>query len=72
MRLALTVFMISTALSQADPALDSALDTAVPDLQKWASICHVTGPAEKPNFEWHEYRDTGTRTDFWPASTIKL
>jgi hypothetical protein len=26
----------------------------------------------KTTFEWHDYRDTGRKTDFWPASTIKL
>jgi Beta-lactamase enzyme family len=72
MRQALTALMISTALCHADPALDSALDAAVPDLQKWASICHVTGTAEKPSFEWHDYRSSADHTDFWPASTIKL
>jgi hypothetical protein len=72
MRLALFTFMISTAMSQADQALDTALESSNPDLQKWASICLVTGNAEKPIFQWHDYQDTGARTDFWPASTIKL
>ena len=72
MRLGLFTLLISTAVTQADPALDTALEASTPDLQKWASICLVGGSAEKPNFEWHDFRDTGTRTDFWPASTIKL
>ena len=59
-------------LTRADQALDQALDAITPAVKKWASICVVTNPEANPAFAWHEYRQTGSETDFWPASTIKL
>jgi hypothetical protein len=54
-------------------ALDAALDTVAPEIQKWAVVCVVK---EKEDgalaFDWHDYRGTADRKDFWPASTIKL
>ncbi|MHA3772845.1 serine hydrolase [Verrucomicrobiota bacterium sgz303538] len=53
--------------------LDAALDSISPELKKWATICLVeNGPDNQPKFTWTDYRDTGWKTDFWPASTIKL
>lgn len=52
--------------------MDTALEAGTPDLQKSASICLVDGHTAKPTFEWHDYRGTGARTDFWPASSSKL
>lgn len=56
----------------ADPALDAALDGTQPGTNKWATVCLVKEVEGKTTFEWHDYRDTGRKTDFWPASTIKL
>src|SRR5262245_13852323 len=53
--------------------LDDVLDPIAPDIKNWASVCIVTDGADgKPVFTWHDYRDTENKTDFWPASTIKL
>lgn len=70
--LGLTFLFTLGTLVQADEALDAALDGIAPELLKWATVCVVSERDGKPAFEWHDYRDTGTRTDFWPASTIKL
>jgi hypothetical protein len=52
---------------------DAAIDLVAPGIQKWATVCIVRdGAGGRPEFAWHDYRDTGRRTDFWPASTIKL
>jgi hypothetical protein len=60
-------------LHAADSALDAALDTIAPDLQKWATVCVVRTPENgPPQFEWQDYGETGSRTNFWPASTVKL
>jgi len=57
----------------ANEALDLALDAVGPGLKKWASVCVVTtGEGGRPAFAWTDYRGTGSATDFWPASTIKL
>lgn len=52
--------------------LQTALAAVAPGLPKWVCLCIVHEPAEAPRFEWHGYRDTADRRDFWPASTIKL
>ena len=53
--------------------LEAVLDPVGPGLKKWASVCRVTRDAAgHPAFEWAHLRDTGSATDFWPASTIKL
>lgn len=52
--------------------LQTALAAVAPGLPKWACLCIVHGPTAAPRFEWHDYRDTADRRDFWPASTIKL
>ncbi len=53
--------------------LEDALDPIAPDIKKWASVCIITDGADgKPVFTWHNYRETADKTDFWPASTIKL
>ncbi|MBP7948161.1 MAG: serine hydrolase [Verrucomicrobiales bacterium] len=57
-----------------DPELDAALDTVAPGLDKWAVVVvvePVPGGAP-PVFRWHQYRQTGTAQNFWPASTIKI
>ncbi len=67
--------MTAAAAALADPALDAALDRVAPELKKWACVCTVApgpGPDKVPAFTWHDYRQTAGRTDFWPASTIKL
>ena len=65
---------VRAAEGGAPPAtLDAAVEAVAPELKKWASVCVVTPGAEGgPEFAWHDYRDTGRATDFWPASTIKL
>jgi hypothetical protein len=64
---------VGRSTTQADPALDAALDTVAPGIQKWATVCVVgTNVSGSPSFAWHDYRESGGRTDFWPASTIKV
>lgn len=59
--------------ARADESLDQSLDAVGPGLQKWASVCVVTtGGDGRPAFAWHDYGGTSHRSDFWPASTIKL
>ncbi|MGI8605266.1 MAG: serine hydrolase [Verrucomicrobiales bacterium] len=54
-------------------ALDAALDAVAPESKKWAAVCIVSqGEDGKPSFTWHDYRNSGSATNFWPASTIKL
>jgi hypothetical protein len=66
-------FLMHSGTTRADSGLNSALDAVVPGIAKWASVCLVTeDPAGQPAFDWKDYRDTGSRTDFWPASTVKL
>lgn len=73
----LLLFFLALPGLRADEALDQALDKVAPGIQKAASICLVrpgtdaTGK-ETLSFEWDDYRDTGRKKDFWPASTIKL
>ena len=57
---------------KADPALDARLDAIAPGIAKWATVCVIGEKDGQQAFEWHDYRDSGTKTDFWPASTIKL
>lgn len=65
--------LLAAPPARADEALDAAIDTVAPEVKKWAAICVVTRDAQgAPSFEWIDYRGTGERTDFWPASTIKL
>ncbi len=66
------LFLLLTSILRADPALDSVLNAVAPGTPKWATVCIIREQDGKPEFEWHDYQDTGTRTDFWPASTIKL
>jgi len=70
--LGLTFLFALGSLVRADEALDAALDGIAPELRKWATVCVVSGKAGGHSFEWHDYRETGRSTDFWPASTIKL
>ena len=72
MRLPIFCLLVISRLVWADPALDAALDAVAPNLGKWGTVCLVKVEAGKTVFEWHDYRDTGRKTDFWPASTIKL
>lgn len=53
-------------------SLDEALAPVAPGLGKWAAVCLVSERDGQTRFEWHGYRDTAERTDFWPASCIKL
>jgi hypothetical protein len=70
--LALFALAHSCALA-GPPELDAAIDRVAPGIKKWATICTVTAQADgTPKFEWVDYADTGSATDFWPASTIKL
>jgi hypothetical protein len=57
---------------QADAALDLALDAVAPQISKWAVVIVVDGSKEAPTFEAFEYRQSGRKQDFWPASCIKL
>lgn len=72
MRHLLPCLVLTSCIVRADPALDEALDAVVPSLGKWGTVCVVQEVAGKTTFAWHDYRDTGRKTDFWPASTIKL
>ncbi len=59
--------------SFADDRLDAALDAVAPGIKKWASVCVIKNDAlGQPTFAWHDYRQTASRSDFWPASAIKL
>ena len=72
-RVAILAAMVSSGASAGPAQLDAALDAIGPGIKKWASICVVsTLPDGAPSFTWHEYRDSGAATDFWPASAIKL
>ena len=65
--------LMAPAPGGADEALDAALDAVAPGIAKWATVCQVTtDTAGQLRFAWTDYRDTGWRTDFWPASTVKL
>jgi hypothetical protein len=65
--------MGTAARSEADEKLDRAMDAVGPGIKKWASVCVVTRAVDGvPSFRWTDFRGTGTATDFWPASTIKL
>lgn len=58
---------------RAEESLDEVLDAVAPGVAKWAALCVVTPGADgRPVFVWHDYRGTSRRSDFWPASTIKL
>jgi hypothetical protein len=64
---------LAPAATRSDEVLGQALDAVGPGLKKWASVCVVAPGADgRPAFSWHDYRGTGSATDFWPASTIKL
>lgn len=52
--------------------LDLVLADVAPDSRKWASVLLVTGPPERPSFEWFHLGDSATSVEFWPASAIKL
>jgi len=65
--------VFSAPPARADNTLDEAIDAVAPGIRKWATVCLVKEGADgKPAFEWIDYRDTCTKTDFWPASTVKL
>jgi hypothetical protein len=73
MRLRFFACMLLTTPLMADPALDEALDAVASGVKKWGVVCEVARDASgKREFRWHDYRGTSSRTDFWPASTIKL
>jgi hypothetical protein len=72
-RSSLVVCGALAAASGVGAEFDAALDGIAPELKKWAVLCVVTAsPDGAPEFTWHEYRESGSATDFWPASTIKL
>ena len=53
--------------------LDAALDAVAPGIKKWATVCVVTTQADGARaFHWHDYAESGSGTDFWPASAIKI
>ncbi len=69
------VVMFSVSAVRADSSLDAAMDAVAPGIRKWATLCLLkpkSGPDAPMEFDWIDYRDTGHRTDFWPASTVKL
>ena len=72
MRLLRLSLLMTSCVAFADPALEAALDDVAPSLSKWGTLCLVKEGEGKTTFEWHDYRNTGRKTDFWPASTIKL
>ncbi len=55
-----------------DISLETALNKVDPDVPKWASVIVVTGPDDSPIFTTHNFRDSETSIDFWPASVVKL
>lgn len=71
---------VPLACAQAAPAapepppasLEEALDPVAPGLEKWAVVAVRRQGAGHEGWEWHDYRQTADRSDFWPASTIKL
>jgi hypothetical protein len=65
--------LFAVASASGATSLDEAIGAIVPEIRKWAAICIVSrDSAGKPAFSWHEYQHTGDRTDFWPASAIKV
>ena len=69
----LATLMTHPVKARADAELDAALDAIAPGIAKWATVCLVTKDTRgQPAFTWTDYRETGLRTDFWPASTVKL
>ncbi len=61
-----------SAAAFAGASLDEAVGAVAPDVRKWAVVCLVSETDGKLAFEWHGFRDTADRTDFWPASCVKL
>ena len=72
-RLLVSLALAHCAARAGSPELDAAIERVAPGIKKWATICMVT-PQENGTtaFEWIDFADTGSATDFWPASTIKL
>ena len=69
----LALFVLLSGFAFGESSLDEAIDRIAPELKKWATVCVVTSStAGAPEFTWHDYRETGNATDFWPASAIKL
>jgi hypothetical protein len=65
--------ILPSMTARAESTLDEAIDAVAPGIRKWATVCLVNeSTGGKTVFEWIDYRDTGTKTDFWPASTVKL
>ncbi|MEO7317463.1 MAG: serine hydrolase [Chthoniobacteraceae bacterium] len=68
-----TAALAQCAALAGPPELDAALDAVAPGIQKWATVCIVTSQADgTPAFHWHDYAQSGSATDFWPASAIKI
>ena len=55
-----------------DPSLEAVLAPIAPEVDKFATVIEVTGPAGQPAFRTLHYRNSAEAVDFWPASTIKL
>jgi hypothetical protein len=70
--LALAFAVAGTRTGSAAESLDEVLARVAPDLRKWAVVCLVTEKDGALAFAWHGYRDSADKTDFWPASCIKL
>jgi hypothetical protein len=51
------------------PAMVEAIDKIEPNAQKWLIAASVDAHGQG---QWLDYRSTAQRTDFWPASTVKL
>lgn len=73
MALQMTSTLLPGMAAAADElSLDAALDAIAPGLKKWASICLIRPDPAGLQWQWHSYRDTAERLDFWPASCVKL
>jgi len=70
--LVLAILTAAPGVVRAAGSLDEAVAGVAPDLRKWAVVCLVSEKDGRARFDWHDYRDTADRTDFWPASCIKL
>lgn len=70
--LLLTPLLAAGSRCAAASALDEALAKVAPELPKWATVCLVSETDGQLAFDWHSFQDTADRTDFWPASSVKL
>ena len=71
--LAFLLLLAGSVRAAGDPAFDAAVDTAVPDVSRRATVIIADKQADGSlKFHTTHYKDDGEARDFWPASTIKL